>query len=153
MQLAPCVFKTCLSILGSIYMNLSMSMKFQNIVCMAFVEWLVEIWKPLSKQQWGHISLIELQCSTHQFYFGLTNIYGIHYAMTITSTNMNPQLIIRQIWFCSSFIYIIQHIMFYHALHGKHTLSKAITLFHVHVQIFVVVVVVIVAYVIFLLST
>jgi hypothetical protein len=86
MQLAPCVFKTCLSILGSIYMNLSMSMKFQNIV-----------WKPLSKQQWGHISLIELQCSTHQCYFSLTNVYGIHYAMTITSTHMNSQLIIRQI--------------------------------------------------------
>jgi hypothetical protein len=40
--------------------------------------------------------------------------------------------------------------MFYHTLHGKHTLSKAIALFHVHAQIFVVVVV---AYVIFLLST
>jgi len=38
--------------------------------------------------------------------------------------------------------------MFYHTLHGKHTLSKAITLFHVHAQIFVVV-----AYVIFLSST
>jgi hypothetical protein len=35
--------------------------------------------------------------------------------------------------------------MFYNTLHGKHTLSKAITFFHVHAQIFVVVV----AYVIF----
>jgi len=106
----------------------------------------------LSKQQWVHISLIELQCSTNQCYFGLTNVYGIHYAMTITNKHMNSQVIIRQICFFSPFIYIIQHIMFYHTFYGKHTLSKVITLFHVHAQIFVVVVVV-VAYVILLSST